>query len=137
MARVLIVDDDPRIAMMVAERLRALGIDTDTASNGRDALLCMCAATTQGRPYDMAIVDIVMPGIDGWQVLKAIKHNPLWSSTSVIVVSGYASSTEDLLRIIEFDGVYVEKRAGFLETVGEIAQRVIADSDARRQREMD
>lgn len=129
MARVLVVDDDPGITIMVGERLRALSITADAASSGRDALMMMCRATADGEPYDVAIVDIVMPGIDGWQVLKAIKHNPLWARTKIVVVSGYASSTEDLLRIIEFDGVYVEKRAGFLETVGEIVQRVLADVD--------
>jgi len=73
------------------------------------------------------ILDLVMPNIDGWQVLKAVKNNPLWSSMKVIVVSGYADSPDDLMKIIEYDGVYVEKRAGFAEDVTQVVERVLED----------
>jgi len=125
MPSVLVVDDDAGILELVSAKLSLLDIQCDTAISGRIALRRLCARTAEDRPYDVVILDIVMPDIDGWQVLKAIKHNPLWTALKVIVISGQADSPSDLLRIIEFDGVYVEKRAGFADTVGEIVRRVL------------
>ncbi len=125
MPAVLVVDDEPAILELVSARLRLLGIDSETAASGRSALKRLCARTAEDRPFDVVILDILMPDIDGWQVLKAIKYNPLWSPLKVIVISGYADSPQDLLRIIEFDGVFVEKRAGFADTVGEVVKRVM------------
>jgi CheY-like chemotaxis protein len=127
MPSVLIVDDDPGVLELVSLKLGFIGIQTDTATGGRAALKRLCARTAEDRVYDVVILDIVMPDVDGWAVLKAIKYNPLWQSIKVIVISGHADSPSDLLRIIEFDGVYVEKRAGFADTVGEIVRRVIAE----------
>ena len=125
MPKVLIVDDDPGVMEAVSLRLRLLGIESDTARSGRAGLKKLCCRTCEDRLYDVVIVDIIMPDIDGWQVLKAIKNNPLWQDIKVVVISGYADSPQDLMRIIEFDGVFVEKRAGFIETVGEVVKRVL------------
>ena len=127
MPKVLVVDDDPGVVELVATRLRLMGIEAETARSGRAALKKICERTCAENLYDLVIVDIVMPEIDGWQVLKAIKNNPLWEDLKVIVISGYADAPSDLMRIIEFDGVYVEKRAGFADTVGEIVQRVLSN----------
>ena len=125
MPTVLVIDDDPGVSTMVAAQLEAMGIETITARDGRVGLRKLCERTAACEPVDAAIVDLVMPEVDGWQVLKAIKHNPLWEHIKVIVISGYADTPTDLLRIIEFDGVFVEKRAGFVDTVGDIVKRVL------------
>ena len=127
MPSVLVVDDDAGVLELIAVKLAEIGIDADTASGGRMALKKLCTRTVEDRVYDVMILDIVMPDIDGWQVLKAVKNNPLWSLIKVIVISGHANGPDDLLRVIEFDGVYVEKRAGFADTVGEIVRRVMGD----------
>ena len=126
MPSVLVVDDDPGVLELIAIKLADIGIEADTAGGGRSALKKLCTRTAADHGYDVVILDIVMPDIDGWQVLKAIKHNPLWTNLKVIVISGQANAPDDLLRIIEFDGVYVEKRAGFADIVGEIVRRVLA-----------
>ena len=125
MASILVVDDEAAILELVAVKLELLGLECEAINSGREALKRLCARTAEDRLFDVVILDIVMPDIDGWRVLKAIKHNPLWEDIKVIVISGHADSPTDLLRIIEFDGVYVEKRAGFADTVGEIVQRVL------------
>ncbi len=125
MPRVLVVDDDPGIREVVALELRTAGLEADKASDGRAALKMLCQQTVDRRLYSVVILDIVMPGIDGWQVLKAIKNNPLWESMKVIVLTGQVDSADGLRRIIEYDGVYVEKRAGFGQTVCELVARVL------------
>ena len=119
MPSVLVVDDDPGVLELVSLKLGLIGIQADSAASGRAALKRLCARTAEDRVYDVVIVDIVMPDVDGWQVLKAVKYNPLWNDIKVIVISGHADSTSDLLRVIEFDGVFVEK-------VGEIVRRVLS-----------
>jgi CheY-like chemotaxis protein len=129
MPRVLIADDDPGIVETVSVRLQMMGIESDTANSGRSALRKICERTCADRLYDVVIVDISMPDIDGWHVLKAIKNNPLWEAIKVVVISGFADSPSDLMRIIEFDGVFVEKRTGFIDTVGEVVKRVLENGD--------
>lgn len=125
MPDILIVDDDMGVREALKLQLAAMGHDADAAGSGRDALMKLCARTAENRLYQVIILDIVMPGVDGWQVLKAIKYNPLWAGIRVIVISGHSNGADDLMRVIEFDGVFVEKRAGFVETVSEVLERVM------------
>lgn len=127
MPSALVVDDDEALLEIISTQLTSADIETVTARNGRIALQEMCARTAAGASFDVVILDLVMPEVDGWAVLKAIKNNPLWAPTKVIVISGHADSPSDLLRIIEFDGVYVEKRSGFVKTVTLVVDRVLKD----------
>lgn len=127
MTSALVVDDDAVLREVISIQLTSAGIETVTANNGRLALEEMCARTSAGKSFEVVILDLVMPEVDGWAVLKAIKNNPLWASAKVIVVSGHADSPSDLLRIIEFDGVYVEKRSGFVNTVKLVVERVLQE----------
>lgn len=67
-ATVLVVDDDREIVDLTATILRDGGYAVQTASNGREAL----AAARQGRP-DLILLDINMPGIDGWESLRLLR----------------------------------------------------------------
>jgi twitching motility two-component system response regulator PilH len=125
MPAILIVDDDMGVREALRMQLATMGHDADAAGTGHEALMKLCARTAADRLYQVIILDIVMPGIDGWQVLKAIKYNPLWKDIRVIVISGHANGADDLTRIIEFDGVFVEKRAGFVEMVSDVLERVL------------
>lgn len=131
MPMVLVVDDDSGVLEVVSMQLSSMGLEVVTARTGRAALKQLCALTAEGKQVDVAIVDLLMPDVDGWRLIKAIKNNPLWQDVKVIVISGHAETPSDLLRIIEFDGVYVEKRAGFVETVGDIVKRVLENGTAR------
>lgn len=125
MPRILVVDDDAAVREVIQMQLEMIDMEADTAANGRMALEKLCASVVEGRLYDLVTLDIVMPEINGWQVLKAIKNNPLWHDLKVIVVSGELQSAEELTHIIEYDGVFVEKRIGFTQDVGLIVQRIL------------
>ncbi|MBP8951797.1 MAG: response regulator [Armatimonadetes bacterium] len=125
MPRILVVDDDAAVREVIQMQLEMTGMEADTAANGRIALEKLCTSVVEGRPYDLVTLDIVMPELNGWQVLKAVKNNPLWQDIKVIVVSGELQSAEDLTHIIEYDGVFVEKRIGFTQDVGLIVQRIL------------
>jgi two-component system copper resistance phosphate regulon response regulator CusR len=66
-ARVLLIDDEQRILDFVRRGLEAEGMDVDTAIDGETGLR-MCL----GRSYDLVILDLIMPGLDGHIVLRRI-----------------------------------------------------------------
>lgn len=67
MALLLVVDDEPRIARLVSRVLVSQGHDVETASTGEEALLKAAART-----FDLVILDLLLPGIDGHTVLREL-----------------------------------------------------------------
>ena len=129
MAEILIVDDDADILGAVSAVLRQHGLATDTAENGREALVKMCARTVSGQLYDAIIVDIMMPIIDGWELLHALKNNPLWKAINVVVLTGTADSPGDVTRVTDYDGVFLRKKDGFVDIIGDLAERLVQPAD--------
>jgi DNA-binding NtrC family response regulator len=82
--RVLIVDDEPDFLETIVKRLRKRKIDTTGVDSGKKALELL-----EREPFDVVILDIRMPGMDGIETLKEIKHKrPLME---VILLTGHAS----------------------------------------------
>ena len=88
----LVVDDSRTVRKQITLELQALGIEVDTADTGEDALELI----DQNR-YNLVFLDIMLPGIDGYQVCKYIKRNRFSRATPVIIISG-KSSTFDRVR---------------------------------------
>jgi len=87
--RVLIVDDEPGIQQS-ARRILARHYDVNVAVSGMQALEMLAA-----EPHDLAIVDVRMPGMNGFEVLKAIKS--AHPDTEVIIMTGSISNPEEKL----------------------------------------
>ncbi|HIJ80848.1 MAG TPA: response regulator [Desulfuromonadales bacterium] len=79
---VLVVDDDPQTVSMVTGHLAQAGFETITALNGKDAL----QLARVHKPFAISL-DVVMPEMDGWEVMRHLKDDPLTSSIPVIIVS--------------------------------------------------
>ncbi|MGD9498426.1 MAG: response regulator [Armatimonadota bacterium] len=117
MARVLIVDDDPVMQELLRQKLEEAGLEGDSVGGGREALEALCRATAADEPYSAMVLDLIMPFVSGWQVLEAIRGNPLWSDMPVVVISGYANGTGDLARVSDYGCFFVEKQGNFLDMV--------------------
>ena len=130
MPRVLVVDDEPSICYLISEALTDMGIEVDQATGGEEALRQLCAETAEGKKYDAVVLDIVMPFVDGWEVLHAIKNNPLWRDIRVVVLTGQATSVKDVARVIGYDGVFVEKKGMFPQMVQRIVSRLLPSAQA-------
>jgi len=128
--RVLLVEDEPDVREMLAQTLEAEGTETVATASGRAALTELCAATAEGRTYDAIVLDIVMPDIDGWDVLEAVRSNPLWRGIPVVVVTGYANDTQALARISRYEAVCVQKNGNFLGTVRAALGRLVGAAEA-------
>jgi len=125
MPEVLIVDDDPAVTEALVAAVKAHNLETDTAVNGQQAIQKLCERTVTDNLYDAMILDIQMPIMDGWQVLHALKNNPLWENINVVVLTGIADTPQDIARISEYDGVFVRKKEGIFELVSDLVERII------------
>ncbi len=82
--RVLVVDDDPDFVRLMRRMLHvsAPALEVVEASSGCEALAAMRAA-----PFDLVLLDVVMPGMDGWQVLEEKRRDPALRPIPAILVS--------------------------------------------------
>jgi len=87
--RVLIVDDQREIAELIAGQLAPLGVEAEIAASGEEALLKLRASY-----YDAVTLDVLMPGIDGFEVLQSIRADPELHATPVVFVSVFSGRRE-------------------------------------------
>lgn len=81
-ATVLVVDDEPAAREVLQRHLTREGFAVQSASNGAEAL-----AMIEARPPIAVLLDVMMPGLDGWHVLKAIRGNPKTASIPVVITT--------------------------------------------------
>ncbi len=100
--RVLVVDDEENIRLLFKEELEEEDYEVETASNGLEAL-----ERLKGSSFDVVVLDIKMPVMDGIQALNAIKNEN--KDQPVILCSAYGEFKQDLSSWVS-DG-YVVKSA--------------------------
>ena len=87
--RILIVEDHPLIAELVETRLRIEGMQPVKCPGGREALTLVGA-----EPFDAVILDIMMPDVDGYQVLQHIRAQPNTAHLPVIFLTAKATPAD-------------------------------------------
>ena len=79
--RILVVDDEPAIRELASRALTTAGAEAVTAGSAREALAAM-----EARPFDLAIIDIVMPDKEGVETIVEFKKR--WPDCKIIAISG-------------------------------------------------
>lgn len=92
MTTILVVEDDPAVAGMLELTLAVEGLETELLTDGADAL-----ARLDGPPTDLVILDVMMPGADGYAVLAALRERKPWVNVPVVVATAL-SDDEDIWR---------------------------------------
>jgi signal transduction histidine kinase/DNA-binding response OmpR family regulator len=87
--RVLVVDDEEDIAGLIVGQLGALDVAAEVATSGEAAL-----ARLRESQYDAITLDILMPGMDGFEVLRQIRADPNLRATPIVFVSVFSDSSE-------------------------------------------
>ena len=87
---VLLVEDDRAGRQMYADWLTHAGFHVDQAHNGLQAL-----ERALERTPDIVVTDLNIPGIDGYELTRRLKHDPRTRQVPVVAVTGYAAFTAD------------------------------------------
>jgi DNA-binding response OmpR family regulator len=81
-ASILIVEDDPSVARLVELTLAVEGHETEVLADGRQA-----QARLDGPATDLAVLDIMLPHVDGLELLESLRARPSWGGTKVILLT--------------------------------------------------
>jgi diguanylate cyclase (GGDEF)-like protein len=123
--RLLVVDDDPDIARFIEVNLRTHGFEVHLASDGVEAL----EKAQEIRP-DLVLVDVMMPRMDGFQVVDHLRSDPRTANTSIIMLTAKALTADKVLGITAGADDYIIKPFDPVELVARVKGTL------RRAREM-
>lgn len=84
--RILLADDEPDLRLLMKETLERQGFDVSTVEDGEQALQCI-----RKDPPDIAVLDLNMPTLDGFAVVKKLREDPLFENLPVIILSASGS----------------------------------------------
>src|SRR6476646_5201317 len=98
--RVLVVEDEPRMAALVRRGLVEEGHAADVAGNGEEALWL-----AQAHPYDAIVLDVMLPGLDGFETCRRLRGEGVWAPVLMLTardavedrVAGLDSGADDYL----------------------------------------
>jgi two-component system OmpR family response regulator len=98
--RVLIVEDEPRMASLIRRGLVGEGLAADVAGNGEDGLWM-----AESRDYDAIVLDVMLPGIDGFETCRRLRSAGVWSPVLMLTardavedrVAGLDTGADDYL----------------------------------------
>lgn len=103
--RGLVVDDNKIAQKIAIEQMHSRHMIAEAASSGEEALVMMRQAASEGKPYQLAVLDFMMPEMDGTELAKTIKSDPLISNTSLLMVSSAPSRGDSkYMRELGFEG---------------------------------
>jgi DNA-binding response OmpR family regulator len=120
-ARLLVVDDDARNRDLLARRLARRGFEVDTASDGVDGLRRI--DTTE---YDLVILDVMMPGMSGFEVLERVRRKHSMSELPVILATALADSADTVEGLQRGANDYVTKPLDFPVVIARIETHLSA-----------
>lgn len=110
--RVLVVEDEPHIRDLVALHLRLDGWSITTAGHGEDALRLM-----QSQPFDLIVLDLMLPGLDGLTILKALRREKLNGDVPVLLLTARREEVDKVLGLESGADDYLTKPFGVRELV--------------------
>ena len=104
MARIMIADDNPMIARLVAAKLKGQGYEVDVVTDGTQAMEVALKS-----PPDLCILDVMMPGMDGFEVLHALREDPRFKSIPIILLTSLGEDSHSVRAFREGASDYVVK----------------------------
>jgi twitching motility two-component system response regulator PilH len=115
MARILIVDDSPTEIHVLKTMLEKNGFETVTATSGEEGI-----EAARAQKPDVILMDVVMPGLNGFQATRQLTRDPDTSSIPVIIVTTKDQETDRVWGLRQGAKDYVTKPAQESDLVGKI-----------------
>jgi len=135
MARILVADDDSDIRQLVIYSLADEGHEVSTAKNGQEAIDHVVAS-----PPDLLVLDIMMPEMDGYDVLRALEEQGKTGFTKILVLTAKGSERDWKLGYDLGADRYMTKPFDpeeLLETVNDMLSASADELAAKREEEQD
>jgi DNA-binding response OmpR family regulator len=114
-ARVLIVEDEPHIRDLVALHLRLEGLAIVAVGDGNDAL-----RHARSEPFDVIVLDLMLPGLDGVTVCRAIRREPANSDVPILMLTARREESDKVLGLESGADDYLTKPFGVRELVARV-----------------
>ena len=89
MRKILLVEDDPFIMDIYRTKFEKEGMEIDIVKDGEEAL-----RKIKEEPFDLLLLDIVLPKVSGWEVLEKIRENPPKKALKIVVLSNLGQKRE-------------------------------------------
>lgn len=121
MSRIYVVDDEPDVADLLRTILAAEGLDVRMATDGRTALSEIIAD-----PPDLAVIDLMMPDLDGFELLRLLKVHPVTHDMPVLILSARTAPVDQLETLQLGASAYVCKPFSPRELMRQIHQLLAA-----------
>jgi DNA-binding response OmpR family regulator len=115
MAHVLVVEDDPSIRELIELHLGLEGLEHSAAGDGRDALARLSAARV-----DLVVLDVMLPGLDGVSVCKAMRRGGPNADTPVLMLTARAEESDKVVGLESGADDYLAKPFGVREFIARV-----------------
>lgn len=115
--KILIVEDEPNIIVPLQFSLEQKGYKILVADNGEDALRMMPTEKPE-----LILLDIMLPGVDGYEVCEAIRRNPDLRSTKVVFLSAMGRDIDIAKGMSLAADAYIIKPFSILEVIDKVAE---------------
>lgn len=120
--RALVVEDNEHVAYMLEFILRRAGYEVIAAANGRDAQ----AAIDNIAPVDVIVLDLMLPYVSGYQLIREVRDNTSWRHVPIVVLSGKVLE-EDIVKALDLGANdYITKPFRPEELLARL-RRIVAD----------
>jgi len=116
-SRVFVVDDEPDVVELLQTMLELEGFQVETATNGRSALAHLLA-----NPPDLLILDLMMPDLDGMELLKLLRLDPQGARVPVLILSARTGQHDQIASLQLGANAYVCKPFSNKELISEVRQ---------------
>lgn len=95
--RILIVDGNSNSRSVVERYLRTMGINSQSATDGLTALELLRVGSANGEPYDLAIIEFMLPEMDGLELAQTIRRNPAFSTLKMLLLTAVGKTGAERL----------------------------------------
>jgi CheY-like chemotaxis protein len=119
---VLVVDDDPALVALMRSRLEARGYQVSTASDGNQGI-----EQAKRLMPDLLLLDVMMPGKNGWEVARALKQDPVTAAIKIVIVSAIGPNVTDATSSLYGADAHLDKPFE-LAQLDELVDRLLAKS---------
>ena len=132
--RVLVVDDNATSRQILRHQIFAWKLQKGSAGSGHEALRLLRAAAAEGHPYDLALLDVEMPEMDGLALAHAIRGDPAIAGTKLIALAPFGHPLAD--QDMQADGIAASLTKPVKQSrLFDCLVNVIGDADSARLRE--